>query len=81
MTKATDALNDHEVALLNVCLADGVEDGQACAEQGCCLGRVDIFGNGNSRLGAKKDVFSVATISAGSIVDGVAARLEETATA
>lgn len=81
MTKTAEALNGDRVAVDNVHLADGVEDGDTGAEEGSGFGGVELFGNGDGGLGAESGVFSISTVPGDAVDLLVVAGLEESTVA
>jgi hypothetical protein len=76
VAQAAEALDGNEVALLDVHLADAVEDGDAGAQERGDLDGVDVGRNADNGLGPEEDVLRVAAILRDAIDGDVVATLE-----
>ena len=76
VAQPAESLDGHQVALLDVHLADAVEDGDAGAEKGRHLGRVQVGRHAHGGFFAEDAVLGVAAVEAAPVYGLVVARLE-----
>ena len=76
VAQAAQALDGDDAALLDVQLADAVEDGHAGAQQRRDLGGVHVGGQRHDGLGAQQGVLGVAAVPSHAVDGAVVAHLE-----
>jgi len=76
VAKAAESLHSNKLTQEDVLLANGIEDSDASAKNGCILHRIDVCGYTNDGFSAEKYIFRIPTLTRNTIHFFIVAHLE-----